>query len=174
MPTLTSGQLSVAFAVVAGVAVVALLLAIGALVRLRRLRRHYSVLRGNEGEADIVALVRKWMQRLNHAERRLDELAAIQHEQASSGRLAIQRFSVVRYDAFEDMGGRLSFSAAFLDGHGDGVVISSINGRTETRTYAKLIKGLRSEHNLSEEEREAIARAASREQRTEGRAALSR
>jgi hypothetical protein len=63
---------------------------------------------------------------------------------------------MVRYDAFEDMGGRLSFSAALLDDHGNGVVITSINGRTETRTYAKPIVNLKSEHNLSDEERAAI------------------
>jgi hypothetical protein len=54
----------------------------------------------------------------------------------------------------------LSFSAALLDDHGDGLVITSINGRTETRTYAKPIANLRSEHNLSDEERAAIAGAA--------------
>jgi hypothetical protein len=61
------------------------------------------------------------------------------------------------------MGGRLSFSAALLNDHGDGIVITSINGRSETRTYAKPVKGLTSEHNLSEEEREAIAAALDRE-----------
>jgi hypothetical protein len=73
--------------------------------------------------------------------------------------MALQNFHMVRYDAFDDMGGRLSFSAALLDDHGDGVVITSINGRTETRTYAKPVNRMTSDHNLSEEEREAIAGA---------------
>ena len=63
---------------------------------------------------------------------------------------------VVRFDAFEDMGGRLSFSAALLDASGDGVVITSINGRQDTRCYAKQVKAGRSAHNLSDEERQAI------------------
>jgi hypothetical protein len=66
---------------------------------------------------------------------------------------------VVRYDAFGDMGGRLSFSAALLDDSGDGLVISSINGRSETRTYAKSLVGLQSDHTLSPEEQEAIETA---------------
>src|SRR3990170_1320005 len=78
---------------------------------------------------------------------------------ASVGRLAVQRFAVVRYDAFEDMGGQLSFSAALLDDYGDGIVITSINGRTETRTYAKPVRGMKSQHNLSDEERAAIETA---------------
>jgi Protein of unknown function (DUF4446) len=65
------------------------------------------------------------------------------------------------------MGGRLSFSAAILDDNGDGFIISSINGRTETRTYAKLVRGLTSEHNLSDEEREAIAVAVDGSDRSE-------
>ena len=53
---------------------------------------------------------------------------------------AIRHVAVVRYDAFGDMGGRLSFSVAMLDDSGDGLVLTSINGRTETRTYAKGVK----------------------------------
>ena len=45
--------------------------------------------------------------------------------------------AVVRYDALSEMSGQLSFSVALLNALGDGVVLSSINGRTETRTYAK-------------------------------------
>jgi hypothetical protein len=65
----------------------------------------------------------------------------------------------VRFDAFEDMGGHLSFSAALLDAHGDGVVLTSINGRRETRIYAKPVSAAQSQYNLSDEEQEAIRRA---------------
>src|ERR687891_341684 len=72
----------------------------------------------------------------------------------------IRHVAVVRYDAFGDLGGRLSFSAALLDDAGDGLVVTSINGRTETRNYAKIVRNLKSPHNLSEEELEAIGQAA--------------
>ena len=52
---------------------------------------------------------------------------------------AVRRVGLVRYDAFEDVGGRLSFSCALLDDHGTGVVMTSINGRQDTRVYAKPI-----------------------------------
>lgn len=71
----------------------------------------------------------------------------------------LRHVGVVRYDAFADMGGRLSFSAAIYDDNGDGLVLSSINGRSETRTYAKPLTGLRSEHTLSPEEQQAIQTA---------------
>lgn len=73
----------------------------------------------------------------------------------------VQRVGLVRYDAFDDMGGRLSFSLAVLDDHGDGVVITSINGRQDTRVYSKPVGGGTSSHNLSEEEAEAIGQAMS-------------
>ena len=70
---------------------------------------------------------------------------------------ALRHVAVVRYDAFRDMGGRMSFSAALLDDAGDGLVISAIHGRTETRSYAKGVKGGTSDQQLSPEERQAIA-----------------
>jgi Protein of unknown function (DUF4446) len=69
---------------------------------------------------------------------------------------ALRHVGVVRYDAFGDMGGRLSFSAAVFDAQGDGLVISSINGRSETRTYAKALTAYESDHTLSPEEQQAI------------------
>jgi uncharacterized membrane protein len=82
---------------------------------------------------------------------------------------AVAHVGVVRFDAFEDMGGRLSFSAALLDGHGDGVVFTSINGRQDTRSYAKEVRGGTSAHHLSDEERQAIRQAlAGREERAAG------
>jgi hypothetical protein len=67
--------------------------------------------------------------------------------------------ALIRYDAFEDVGGRLSFSCAMLDEHGTGVVLTSINGRQETRVYAKPIAEGGSGYNLSSEEEEAIRQA---------------
>jgi uncharacterized protein DUF4446 len=72
---------------------------------------------------------------------------------------SIRRVALLRYDAFEDVGGRLSFSCAMLDEHGTGVVITSINGRQETRVYAKPVTARTSTYNLSAEEEEAIRQA---------------
>ena len=74
-------------------------------------------------------------------------------------RSSVRRIGLVRFDAFEDMGGRLSFSAALLDDNGDGIVITSINGRQDTRCYAKTVLRGTSVHNLSDEEDAAIREA---------------
>ncbi|TMK36711.1 MAG: DUF4446 family protein [Actinobacteria bacterium] len=72
---------------------------------------------------------------------------------------SVRRVALLRYDAFEDVGGRLSFSCAMLDEHGTGVVLTSINGRQETRVYAKPVAVGTSTYNLSAEEEEAIRQA---------------
>ncbi|HEX2241357.1 MAG TPA: DUF4446 family protein [Actinomycetota bacterium] len=173
MPNLTTEQLTLVVAVVAAVALIALLSAVALALRLRKLHRDFAVLRGDGAEVDVLAALSRSAGLLDAVDRRVDEVVAAQSQAEARGRFAIQKFGLVRYDAFEDMGGRLSFSAALLDDHGDGVIITSINGRTETRTYAKPIKALSSEHNLSEEERQAIAGAVSGSDRSHERALVS-
>ncbi|GAA1562236.1 hypothetical protein GCM10009789_14280 [Kribbella sancticallisti] len=71
-------------------------------------------------------------------------------------RETLQHLAVVRYDAYGEMSGRLSWSMALLDDNGDGVVLTSINGRNDARSYAKEIKAFESDAKLSPEEEEAI------------------
>lgn len=83
------------------------------------------------------------------------EVAALSDAQAHTFR----HLAVVRYDAFGDTGGALSWSLALLDDSGSGVVITSIHGRTETRTYAKSVTAWSSEQTLTPEEEQALAEA---------------
>ena len=83
------------------------------------------------------------------------EVAALKAESAD----ALRHLSVVRYDAFGDVGGHLSWSLAVLDDAGHGVVLTSIHGRSEARTYAKSITSWSCEQQLSPEEEEAIEHA---------------
>ncbi len=80
------------------------------------------------------------------------EVQALRTEAAQ----ALRHLAVVRYDAFGDMGGHLSWSMALLDDGGDGVLLTSIHGRSEARTYAKNIRAWSCEQQLSPEETEAV------------------
>ncbi len=71
----------------------------------------------------------------------------------------VQYVGMKRYNAFEDMGSRLSYSIALLDDHFDGVVMTGIYGRYESTTYAKIIHHGHSEQNLSVEEMDALQMA---------------
>jgi hypothetical protein len=171
VPHLNQDQLTLAVAVVGALALIAFLVVLFLALRLRRIRRDYSVLIG-DGDRDLLGAIGAAMRRIDEMDRRVDGVSAASQNIANVGRLAMQKFHLVRYDAFDDMGGRLSFSAALLDDHGDGLVITSINGRTETRTYAKPVRNLQSDHNLSEEERAAIAGAFAGQNRTEASQAV--
>lgn len=72
---------------------------------------------------------------------------------------ALRDLAIVHYDALREMSGRRSFSLAIINAVGDGVVVSSINGRTETRTYAKVVKNGRGVEVLSPEEDQALRAA---------------
>lgn len=72
---------------------------------------------------------------------------------------SIQKVSVIRYKAFENVGSDLSFSIAMLDESNDGLILTGIYGRNESTTYAKPIdKGI-SRYDLSEEENTALNKA---------------
>jgi hypothetical protein len=106
----------------------------------------------------LLLFVAARLRALGRKVRRLAPTSRVSAEGVADPR-AMRHVAVVRYDAFGDMGGMLSFSAALFDDNGDGLVISSINGRSETRTYAKSLVGLKSDHTLSPEEQEAIETA---------------
>ena len=128
--------------------------------RLRAARRTYAaLLAGGDGGEDLLAAVARQVEATDRLRGKLNlvgrETARLR--QRVSG--LVGTVGLTRYDAFPDVGGQLSYSAAFLDEAGDGVVLTAINGRSETRSYAKPVRGGRSDHNLSEEERAAIAMA---------------
>ena len=152
--TLSLETLSIVAVAAAGVAVIALAFALRSASRVRRLRRAMRVMQaGRPGEAtiedaeDVVRIVADLSKRVEG----LEVVAP----------LAVQHVGLVKFDAFEDMGGHLSFAAAMLDAGGGGFVLTSINGRQETRIYAKPIERGSSHYHLSDEEQEAIRRAIS-------------
>lgn len=128
------------------VAAVACLVAVVSLWRVVTLERRFRVLWGDgDGPKEVAR-----------------ELASARSELRSATDDAgdsLKRVALVRYDAFGDIAGRLSFSAALLDDDGDGLVISSIHARSESRTYAKSIENGRSSIVLTPEEKQAVAAA---------------
>jgi hypothetical protein len=156
--SLTTTQLTTLAVVLGVVAVVALALAVGAHLRLSRLRRRFTVLWG-DGEVDVATLAAGQERRLTALARDVETVREDLGSVRGDLRTSLRNVSVVRYDAFGDMGGRLSFSCAVVDDAGDGLVISSIHARGESRTYAKGIVGGSSEITLTPEEQEALAAA---------------
>jgi len=122
--------------------------------------------RDAQGRGRLGGALRGVLARQARAIQRLEQAVATLYETDSRQKDliegAVRRVGLIRYDAFEDVGGRLSFSCALLDERGNGVVVTSINGRQDTRVYAKPIAEGKSAYNLSVEEEEAIRQALSR------------
>ncbi|MGI8666092.1 MAG: DUF4446 family protein [Jatrophihabitans sp.] len=156
-----------------------------ALRTLARLRRSVGLLsRGTSGRETILDVVDKHMaaseavrkdigelqQDLSAAARDLQsqlatersDLARTVQALSQSVSTVLRRVALVRYDAFDDLGGRLSFSLALLDDQGNGITLTSIAGTSDTRLYAKSLSHGTGEHPLSPEEQQAVKAALTR------------
>lgn len=74
-------------------------------------------------------------------------------------RQSVDRAELVRFNAFDNMGSDLSFALALLNQEGNGIVLSSINSREESRVYAKPVTAGASTYHLSDEEKQALDKA---------------
>jgi hypothetical protein len=114
-----------------------------------------KLLRGKTGD-DLEDLIRKTNQDLEELTRSRAELRNDIVGIKNKMRHHIRGIKTVRFNPFKDSGSNQSFATALLNDEGDGVVISSIYSRDRVGIYAKPIQKLKSEYELSEEERRAI------------------
>jgi uncharacterized membrane protein YecN with MAPEG domain len=147
----------------AGIALLALILAVVLTFRVRRLRGAQRVVLGENGQADLVAHASGLQAAFEALHARVDEVTERLEERmaAAEDRLdgAIAYRALVRYDAYGEMSGHQSTSLALLDADHNGIVLSSIAHRDTARLYCKQVHAGRGEHQLSPEEEEAVRRA---------------
>ncbi len=152
-------------------AYVALVAAYCALRTLARLRRAATVLakgaRGPEAHASLIEATQRNTERTELVAEEIADLRALVADGLKDrkdpgpgpGPGGLGNIALVRYDAFGEMSGRMSFSLALLDEQGDGVTISAIASSVDTRVYAKSVAAGKGEHDLSPEELQAVAAA---------------
>jgi hypothetical protein len=142
----------------AAAAALALLLALGYYVTLRRVRRDQLVLLGG-GKADLVDFAVSLQGRIDDLHKAVDEVATALSRVDRRVDDTVSKTAIVRYDAYENSGGHQSASVAMLDSARTGVVISAIQGRDYARIYVKELDRGRASVALSPEEQEAVERA---------------
>lgn len=127
--------------------------------RLNKLQRVWkTIFDGAQGE-NIERMLLTHLHDRMEIEGRLESLDKVVNGLCEDMRSAKRFVGLVRYDAFEDVGGGQSFALAVYDEMGDGVILTSVVGRNDCRVYSKpLVRG-RSERNLSQEEQRAIREA---------------
>ena len=163
MDDLTSTTGIVALAA-GGLALVALIAVLVLVRSLRRLRADQRAVLGGSTPQDLVAHAAELDRGFALAQRlrRATSSAGLDARLAAAeGRLdgAIAFHGLVRYDAYNEMSGRQSTSIALLDARGSGIVLSSIHHRDQARLYAKQVVAGRAELELSPEEEEAMRAA---------------
>lgn len=161
MSDLTTTQGIVALAA-AGLALIALVLAIVLAFKLRSLRRAQSAVLG-DGTRDIIThsaqLDEAFVTLREYVEEALSRLE--QRSQSMDARIddCIAYRALIRYDAYGEMSGAQSSSYAMLDKHRSGIVFSSIMHRDQARVYVKEVHEGQSQIELSPEEQQAIQAA---------------
>jgi len=153
---LLSENIAIAFGALAALV---LLLLIGFAVQSARLgravRSYRELVRGTDGSTLHDRLVGSAEQAVRATERvgQMESMHAVLDERTKR---SLQHIGLVRYNPFEDTGSDQSFAIALLDDARDGIVISSLHGRANTRIFAKPVTNGSSGHNLSDEETQAI------------------
>jgi hypothetical protein len=125
-------------------------------IRLGRAVRAYRSLARGGSDASLADVLDLQVRRVEAVGARLEELNSLAGEMEGRTRTSIQHIGLVRFNPFDDTGSDQSFVIALLDDRRDGIVLSSLHGRANTRLFAKPVEGGESSHALSDEEAQAI------------------
>lgn len=125
-------------------------------VRLGRALRGYRSLTSGSDGGSLREVLDSHIGMVGSVSQRLDQLVKLHQHLELRSRGSLQHVGLVRFNPFEDTGSDQSFAIALLDDRRDGIVISSLHGRGQTRVFAKPVEGGVSRHALSDEETQAI------------------
>ncbi|ABP68328.1 hypothetical protein Csac_2763 [Caldicellulosiruptor saccharolyticus DSM 8903] len=125
-------------------------------VKNKNLKRRFLALVKNDDFKTIEEILRETNEKIEYFEEVLKALHKSYRVLSENSKLNIKKLGVVRYDAFENVGSKLSFAIALLDEYDNGVVLNSIYSRDGSSIYAKPIENGLSKYPLSAEEMQAI------------------
>ena len=129
---------------------------------IRKLKKQYRKMMRGVNNRNLEELVADYLDKVEFIDGKFQSLKDELNNQDNKIKGCIQKTSIIRYRAFEDVGSDLSFSIALLDRQNDGIMLTGIYGRSESTTYAKPIdKGI-SRYELSEEEKKVLKDAISK------------
>lgn len=121
-------------------------------------RRYRKMMQGSDG-ANLERLLISHIEEVRQAVDEVKKLSETCQRMEITSKACIQKIGIIRFNAFEDTGSDLSYSIALLDGNNNGVILSSIFGRNESRAYAKPVVAGQSSYFLTGEEKQALESA---------------
>ena len=151
-----SENLAAVIGTIAALLMVMVILLLVQSIRLSRAARRYRRLVGDGSGGTLAQVLEDHIGRVDEVGRELHELRALHSLLVRRSRGSLQHIGLVRFNPFDDTGSDQSFALALLDEGRDGVVVSSLHGRSNTRLFAKPVTAGESAHTLSDEELQAI------------------
>ncbi|MBL0385034.1 DUF4446 family protein [Tumebacillus sp. ITR2] len=152
-------NIDLVIALLSGLVVLLLILFIVNTIRTAQVRKRYRNLMKGLKNANLEEILFHYSEDVQRLQEQVQGVASTHERLQREIELSVGPVGVLRYNAFPDAGSDLSYSIALLNREADGVVLSSIFGREESRTYAKPVLAGASTYKLSEEELEAIQKA---------------
>jgi len=110
---------------------------------------------GNSLEQDIISLYEDNKFLKNSTEKNRSDIKSLFKNMEGT----FQKMGLIKYDAFNQMGGQLSFCLALLDENNNGFIINSVHSTEGCYSYTKEIKNGESSIDLGKEEKEALSMA---------------
>jgi hypothetical protein len=154
---LLADNLALVLGLLAALILVLLVTVVVQAVRLGRATRAYrEVVRDGDSGRSLHDLLAGNASAIERASERMTDIEAMHGLIDERTRRSLQHIGMVRFNPFDDTGSDQSFAIALLDDARDGIVISSLHGRANTRVFAKPVSKGDSSHNLSDEESQAI------------------
>lgn len=129
------------------------------IVQMKKLKKNYKIFMSGNSAKNLEDTLIKRLDQIDSLIEANEENE--QHIQLLFGKMrrTYQKMGLIKYDAFHEMGGKLSFSLAMLDEKDNGFIINAMHTREGCYTYIKEIVEGNSIIVLSEEEQEALNRA---------------
>ncbi|QXM07009.1 DUF4446 family protein [Crassaminicella indica] len=127
--------------------------------KISKLKKKYETLSNNIEGKSIEDIIYEYYKKIDNLDIRMNKMDTLVEKIQEKLLYSIQKVGMVQYNAFDDVGGSLSFSIALLDEQNNGFILTSIYSRSNNVIYGKPIKKGKSSHTLSAEEIQALDRA---------------
>lgn len=125
-------------------------------IKFNKINKKYNTMMRGIKDKNLEEILIQHLKKVDMATNQVKDLEIQLQKMQKIAENSLQHVGIVRFNAFEDTGSDLSFAIALLDAHKDGVIISSIFSRHDSRIYAKPVKSGISNYNLSNEEQIAL------------------
>lgn len=158
LSTIGMGSIDIGY-ILLGLLIILLILIILVIVQITRFsklkKRYEKFMRGKNAaslENDIADIFQDMKFLKTSVEKNKKDIRVLYKNMEST----FQKVGIIKYDAFNQMGGKLSFSLALLDENDNGFILNSVHSSDGCYSYTKIIKNGKCEINLGEEEKQAL------------------